>query len=96
MKKILIAVLTTFALSATSMAFAEEVHEHKAVEKNECLLAAKGCKDEVDSIQQKVKKINREIKKGTKVYSAEELKKLQQKLQEANEIINNLEKSGGR
>ena len=96
MKKILIAVLTTFALSATSMAFAEEVHEHKAVEKNECLLAAKGCKDEVDSIQQKVKSINKEIKKGSKVYSAEELKKLEQKLKEANEIIKNLQRAGGK
>ena len=93
MKKILITVLAAFALSATTMVFAQEAPKN---EKNECILAAKGCKDEVDSIQQKVKKINREIKKGTKVYSAEELKKLEQKLQEANEIINNLEKSGGK
>jgi len=93
MKKILITVLAAFALSATTMAFAQETQKN---EKNECILAAKGCKDEVDSIQQKVKKINREIKKGTKVYSAEELKKLEQKLKEADEIINNLEKSGGK
>ena len=93
MKKILIAVLTAFALSTTSMAFAEEV---KKDEKNECLLAAKGCRDEVDSIQQKVKKINSEIKKGSKVYSAEELKKLEQKLKEANEIIKNLQRAGGK
>ena len=50
---------------------------------------------EVDSIQQKLKKINTEIKKGKKVYSAEELKKLDQKLKEANEILNSLEKPGG-
>ena len=93
MKKILIAVLTAFALSTTSMAFAEEV---KKDEKNECLLAAKGCRDEVDSIQQKMKKINSEIKKGSKVYSAEELKKLEQKLKEANEIIKNLQRAGGK
>jgi len=92
MKKVLIAVLTAFALSATSMAFADEVKKN---EKNECLLAAKGCKDEVDSIQQKLKKINAEIKKGKQVYSADELKKLDQKLKEANEILNSLEKPGG-
>ena len=93
MKKVLIAVLTAFALSATSMAFA--VDAPVASSKDECLLASKGCMHEVDSIQQKLKNINTEIKKGKKVYSAEELKKLEQKLKEANEILNSLEKPGG-
>lgn len=91
MKKVLIAVLTAFALSATTVAFAADV---KSNAKDECLLASKGCKDQVDSIQQKIRKINTEIKKGKKVYSAEELKKLQQKLKEADEILNSLDKPG--
>lgn len=91
MKKILITVLAAFALSATSVAFAADVNNGG---KDECLLASKGCKDQVDSIQQRIKKINTEIKKGKKVYSADELKKLQQKLKEAEEILNSLEKSG--
>ena len=94
MKKVLIAVLTTFALSTTSMAFAAADATHDMA-KDECLLASKGCLHEVDSIQQKLKKLNAEIKKGKKVYSAEELKKLEQKLKEANEILNSLEKPGG-
>ena len=94
MKKILIAILTAAALSATSMAFA--VDAPVAGSKDECLLASKNCMHEVDSIQQKMKKINTEIKKGTKVYSAEELKKLEQKLKEVNEILKDLEKPGGR
>ncbi|MBC7962782.1 MAG: hypothetical protein H7Y05_07545 [Steroidobacteraceae bacterium] len=93
MKKVLIAVLTAFALSATSMAFAADATHDMA--KDECMLASKGCLHEVDSIQQKLKKLNAEIKKGKKVYSAEELKKLEQKLKEANEILNSLEKPGG-
>ena len=93
MKKVLIAVLTAFVLSATTMAFAADAPV--AGSKDECLLASKGCMHEVDSIQQKLKKINTEIKKGKKVYSAEELKKLDQKLKEANEILNSLEKPGG-
>lgn len=88
MKKVLIAVLTAFALSATSMAFATDSA------KDECLLISKGCANEVDSIQKKIKKIDAEIKKGKKVYSAEELKKLEQKLKEANEILKGLEKPG--
>jgi len=93
MKKVLTAVLTALALSATTTAFAVDAKKN---EKNECILAAKGCATEVDSIQQKIKKIDAEIKKGKKVYSAEELKKLEQKLKEANEILNNLEKPGNK
>lgn len=93
MKKILIATLTAVALS-TTMAFADDAP--KANGKDECLLASKHCANEVDSIQQKLKKLNAEIKKGKKVYSAEELKKLEQKLKEANEILNSLEKPGGK
>ncbi len=91
MKKVLIAVLPAFALPATTAAFAADVNR---AEKNECLLATKGCKDQVDSIQQRIKKLNTEIKKGKKVYSAEDLKKLQQKLKEADDILKDLEKPG--
>ena len=92
MKKILITMLTVAALSATSMAFAADAPV--AGSKDECLLASKHCMNEVDSIQQRMKKINSEIKKGKKVYSAEELKKLEQKLKEADEILKSLEKPG--
>lgn len=94
MKKILIAMLTAAALSATTMAFAADAPV--AGSKDECLLASKNCMHEVDSIQQKIKKIDAEIKKGEKVYSAEELKKLEQKLKEVNEILKNLDKPGGK
>jgi uncharacterized protein YxeA len=92
MKKVLIAILTIAALSATSMAFATDAPV--AGGKDECLLASKNCMHEVDSIQQRMKKINSEIKKGKKVYSAEELKKLELKLKEADEILKSLEKPG--
>ncbi|MBW4056369.1 MAG: hypothetical protein HIU83_13400 [Proteobacteria bacterium] len=92
MKKILLALLTVVAMTATSMAFAANAPVNSG--KDECLLASKGCKDQVDSIQQKIKKLNTEIKKGKKVYSAEDLKKLQQKLKEADDILNSLEKPG--
>jgi TolA-binding protein len=91
MKKILISILTAAALSATSMAFAADA---PAGSKDECLLVSKNCMNEVDSIQQRMKKLNAEIKKGKKVYSADELKKLEQKLKEADEILKSLEKPG--
>jgi septal ring factor EnvC (AmiA/AmiB activator) len=89
LKKNALFVLAIFVMSATIPAFATDV---KSSEKDECLLASKGCKDQVDSIQQRIKKINAEIKKGKNAYSAEELKKLQQKLKEADDILKDLEK----
>ncbi|GFE56783.1 hypothetical protein [Geobacter sp. AOG1] len=91
MKKIAVLVMTAVALSATVPAMAEMTKE----EKDQCLLASKNCATEVDSIQKRIKKLNAEIKKGKKVYSAEEIKKLQQKLKEANDILDSLEKQGG-
>jgi hypothetical protein len=94
MKKILIVILTAAALSTTTMAFAADAPI--AGGKDECLIASKNCMNEVDSIQQRIKRINSEVKKGKKVYSAEELKKLELKLKEANEILKSLEKPGNR
>jgi len=59
-------------------------------EKDQCLLASKGCKDQVDSIQVKIKKLQKEIKKGNKVYSTDEVKKLNDKLKEAETLLDNL------
>lgn len=92
MKKILIAILTVAALLTTSMVFAADAPVTGS--KDECLLASKNCMNEVDSIQQRIKKINSEIKKGKRVYSAEELKKLEQKLKEVNEMLKELNSPG--
>ena len=94
MKKLAALIMTTFALAATVPAFATS-HEMTKEEKDLCLLASKNCATEVDSLQKKIKKLQAEIKKGKKVYSAEELKKLEQKLKEANETVDILLKQGG-
>ena len=90
MKKIAM-ILAAVVLTASAIpAFAEMTKE----EKDQCLLASKGCAGEVDSIQKQVKKIQAEIKKGTKVYTAEELRTLEQKLKEVNEFIKSMGKPG--
>ena len=86
MKKVAVMVMAAFMMSAAMPAFAQMTKE----EKDQCLLASKGCMGEVSSIQQKMRKLNTEIKKGKKVYSAEELKKLQDKLKEAEAILDKL------
>ena len=90
MKKIAVVVMTAFMISATMPALAQMSKE----EKDQCLLASKSCLTEVDSIQKRIKKIQTEIRKGKKVYSAEEMKKLKEKLKEAGEILETLESGG--
>jgi len=87
MKKMAVLVMAAFMMSATVPVFAAEMTKE---EKDQCLLASKGCAQEVDSIQKKIKKLQAEIKKGKKVYSAEEIKKLQQKLDEADNMLDTL------
>ena len=87
MKKVAIMIMAAFVMSAAVPAFAAEMTKE---EKDQCLLASKGCASEVDSIQKKIKKLNAEIKKGKKVYSAEDLKKLQGKLKEAEDILDQI------
>lgn len=51
------------------------------------------CALEAETIQQKIKRLDAEVKKGEKKYSAEELKKLENKLKEANEILDILNRN---
>jgi len=90
MKKIAAIVMAAFLISATLPALAQMTKE----EKDQCLLASRNCANEVDSIQKRMKKLQGEIKKGKKVYSAEELKKLNEKLKEANELLKQIEEGG--
>lgn len=92
MKKMAVMLMAAFMMSATVPALAAEMTKE---EKDMCLLASKNCMTEVDSIQKKIKKLQAEIKKGKKVYSAEEIKKLQQKLDEADLMLDTLLKGGG-
>ena len=63
-------------------------------EKDECLLASRNCMNQVDDIQKRIKKLDREIKKGTRVYTPEELKRLQDKLTETQQVLKDLERPG--
>ncbi|GLI37745.1 hypothetical protein KI811_07025 [Geobacter hydrogenophilus] len=92
MKKMAVLLMAAFMMSATVPVFAAEMTKE---EKDQCLLASKNCATEVDTLQKKIKKLNAEIKKGKKVYSADEIKKLQQKLDEANALLDDILKGGG-
>ena len=86
MKKLFVQFILVLACMGLSVAFAQEKSTTKS-EKDECLLISKGCANETLSIQEKIKKLDTEIKKGTKVYTPAELKRLQDKLKDAEDTL---------
>jgi len=99
MKKSIIILLAVALVSVSIPAFAVE-HQHDASQKTmdeqcakECDLLLKDCGLEVDSIQQRIKKLQVKIKEnGAETYTLEELKILNRKLKETNATLQALEK----
>ena len=86
MKKILVILMAVGLFGAMPVLAAE--HEGMKMDKHEGM---RECAIQAETLQQKIKRIQGEIKKGSKKYSAEELKNLENKLKEANVLLDNLE-----
>ena len=101
MKKSIITLLAVAMVTVSVPVFAME-HKHDASQKTmdeqcakECDLLLRNCALEVDSIQQRIKKLQVEInEKGANTYTLEELKTLNKNLKEANETLRALNKPG--
>jgi uncharacterized protein YlxW (UPF0749 family) len=87
MKKIVLMISAALLVSASMPAFSDQTAEEKVI----CNLAAQNCLNKADILQKRVKKLKDEVKKGTKTYSAEDLKKLEQKLQETQDLLDKIE-----
>ena len=80
----------------TGVADQEATHTHQSAEcAKECDLLLKDCAMEIDTIQQRIDRIKTAIKnEGATTYTVEELKTLNKKLKETNEIMRALNKPG--
>jgi peptidoglycan hydrolase CwlO-like protein len=87
MRRVVILVMAVFMMSVSIPVIAAEMTK---AQKDQCLLASKGCMGEVDTIQKKISKLDAEIKKGTKVYSPDEIKKLNAKLKETEDLLDKI------
>ena len=87
MKKIVLMISAALLVSASMPAFSDQTPEEKVI----CNLAAQNCLNKADVLQKRVKKLKAEVNKGTKKYSAEDLKKLEQKLQETQDLLDKME-----
>jgi uncharacterized protein YlxW (UPF0749 family) len=87
MKKSAIMIIAALMLSTAMSAYSQQTAEEKVV----CNLAAQNCLNKSDILQKRIKKLNAEVKKGNSKYSAEDLKKLEQKLQETQDLLDKIE-----
>jgi prephenate dehydrogenase len=87
MKKGIMILLTALLMAPAGMSFAAADHQEAV----SCQLAAKNCLNKADIIQKRVKKLEKEVKQGSTKYTPEEMKQLEQKLQETKELLDKLE-----
>lgn len=87
--RVALALLAASVLYSTSGFSAEkpaglpdDYGQYKAYElhKDQCLIVAKNCSGPSDSVLKRVERLNKEIEKGSSVYTPEELKGLQEQL----------------
>lgn len=86
MKKMVLRLVLALACMGLGVAFADDKEMTKA-QKDECLLMSKECKTTALSLQEKVQKLQDEINKGKRVYTKEEIKKLNDKLKDAEQTL---------
>jgi len=86
MKKPMFLVLTALLMFNCVPAFAQDAPE----DQYRCKLEAGTCLKKVDAVQRKMKKMEAEVKKGKTTYSAEELKKIEDKLNEVEKMLDEL------
>jgi sortase (surface protein transpeptidase) len=91
MKKMALMLTAAILMLSTVPAYSQMTK----AEKDECLLASKNCTAQTDDIYKRMHKLDKEIKKGTKVYTPQELQKLKDKLQETDQLLKEMEQGGG-
>jgi hypothetical protein len=94
MKRKLVVLLALSLFAVAAPALAEEGQHgaaHQAMDEQcakECAMLLRNCAQEVDTIQERIKKLQVAInERGANSYTQEELKVLNQKLKEANEAL---------
>jgi hypothetical protein len=85
-------ILTVLALAIPLAAHATDTKPAEG--KDLCLVDSENCTFRVDSFGEKIARLRRELAKGTSVYTAAELARLEQKLQDYRRMAGALEYRG--
>lgn len=92
MKRLLLilAGVAVTVLPYTVTTYADEMTKDMKTGKDECLIVAKNCGNDVDSVFERIHRIKGEIARGTDVYTADELKALNRELNNNENLLNYL------
>lgn len=88
MKRLAVVVTILGVLGAASV----QADHHNDTVKVDTTEGVRQCALQAESIQEKIKRLEQEVAKGTWAYSPSDLKKLELKLKEANETLDGLMK----
>ena len=97
MKKLLMVLMAVGMFSALPVLAAEhgdmkmDMHEGMKMDTEEGM---RQCALQAESIQQKITRLNAEVKSGKSTHSAKELKDLENKLKETNKLLEDMNKGG--
>jgi Spy/CpxP family protein refolding chaperone len=93
----LLAVALVAVLLAASVAAESDMKTQpgEPPKKDMCLLVAMNCANETETIQQRIGRLHNEIRKGTDVYTPDELNILNQQLLDETNELHDLEHGGG-
>ena len=86
MKKCAVVLMAVFLTSAAVPVFADS-----AQDKEQCAIAANNCLNKADLLEKRIKRLRAKIRKGEGTYSAEDMKMLEQKLQDATDQLDRME-----
>lgn len=92
--KRLLGIVTVVAAAALLSAAPLQAAEEEQGQRDECLLVAMNCENNVDTIQQRIERLSREIAKGTNVYTEDELNILNRKLEDTEKLLEYLTSGG--
>jgi len=95
MKKCIVAAFLLLAFGTAvhaedSTAAPQGADDASKQKKDDCILNAKDCGDQALSIENKIQRLKEEIAKGSRVYTPKELQKLKHKLEDANDVLDEL------
>lgn len=91
MKRLRMLILAVLVIGISVPAYAADANVQND-QRSECLIASHGCATRAKTINEQIQMLQSEIKKGTKVYTKEEITKLSAKLKDVEDTLDNLMK----
>ncbi len=89
MNKTILALVTAVLMSGAIPALSANTPQEEYI----CKLEARKCVTQIEAVQEKIKKMNEKVEQGA-TYSEADLKKLQKKLKELNDLLDKMNPVG--